>query len=200
MAGRPSKQEAETGGRERLLAAAARLFAAKGYAATSVRDILKAAKVTAPVLYYHFGNKEGIFLALAREGVEKLNAAFAAAVERTGTAAEKVRAFCRAGAAVRREFEDLAWVVEAALSGPPNAAPRLNIRGVVADTLRRLGEVIDTGVASGEFRPCDSEHVALALMGAVEMVARPRLRDLSTAKLDKQLEGMISVILAGLSA
>ena len=57
MAGRPTKRESENGGRERLLAAAAKLFAAKGYAATTVRDILRAAKVTAPVLYHHFGSK-----------------------------------------------------------------------------------------------------------------------------------------------
>ena len=199
MPTRKGKREHDIGGRERLQAAALRLFAAKGYAATTVRDILRAAGVTAPVLYYHFGNKEGLFLALAREGLGKLNAALGAAAGQTGTAADRVRAFCRAATAVRQEFEDLAGVVEAVLSGPPKGAPRLNVRSIFANMMRRLTELISAGVETGEFRPCDPEPVALALLGAVEMVARLRLRGLSTVRLADQLEGMMSVILAGLT-
>lgn len=44
--------------------AAARLFAARGYDATSVREIVAAAGVTKPSLYYHFGSKEGLAQAL----------------------------------------------------------------------------------------------------------------------------------------
>ena len=43
---------------------AARLFAAQGYDATSVREIVEAAGVTKPTLYYHFGSKEGLAQAL----------------------------------------------------------------------------------------------------------------------------------------
>ncbi len=54
------------GVRERLLQVATDLFVAKGYASTSVREIVEAAGVTKPTLYYHFESKEGIFLALMR--------------------------------------------------------------------------------------------------------------------------------------
>lgn len=43
---------------------AARLFAARGYDATSVREIVAAAGVTKPTLYYHFGSKGGLGQAL----------------------------------------------------------------------------------------------------------------------------------------
>lgn len=43
---------------------AAQLFAARGYDATSVREIVAAAGVTKPTLYYHFGSKEGLAQAL----------------------------------------------------------------------------------------------------------------------------------------
>jgi AcrR family transcriptional regulator len=39
---------------------AARLFAAQGYDATSVREIVEKAGVTKPTLYYYFGSKEGL--------------------------------------------------------------------------------------------------------------------------------------------
>ena len=43
---------------------AARLFADRGYDATSVREIVEAAGVTKPTLYYHFGSKQGLAEAL----------------------------------------------------------------------------------------------------------------------------------------
>lgn len=45
---------------QHLSQVAARLFAERGYDATSVREIVEAAGVTKPTLYYHFGSKEGL--------------------------------------------------------------------------------------------------------------------------------------------
>lgn len=45
---------------EQILQAAAKLFAQKGYEATSTREIMEAAGVTKPMLYYYFGSKEGL--------------------------------------------------------------------------------------------------------------------------------------------
>ena len=44
----------------KLLEAAVRLFAHKGYPATSTREIVEAAGVTKPMLYYYFQSKEGL--------------------------------------------------------------------------------------------------------------------------------------------
>jgi AcrR family transcriptional regulator len=44
--------------------AAARLFARRGYDATSVREIVEAAGVAKPTLYYYFRSKEGLAQAL----------------------------------------------------------------------------------------------------------------------------------------
>ena len=73
------RKEAEAGGdaRERLLSGATALFASKGYAATTVREIVERAGVTKPVLYYYFRSKEGIYLDLMREPFSE----FAALVE-----------------------------------------------------------------------------------------------------------------------
>ncbi|MBI3875974.1 MAG: TetR/AcrR family transcriptional regulator [Verrucomicrobia bacterium] len=50
--------------RLRILDAALRFFANHGYAGTSVQDIVSAARVTKPVLYYYFQSKAGLFQAL----------------------------------------------------------------------------------------------------------------------------------------
>lgn len=48
-------------GRELLLVAARRVFAEKGYSSAGVREIARAAGVTEPSLYWHFGSKQGLF-------------------------------------------------------------------------------------------------------------------------------------------
>ncbi len=190
----------DVGGRERVLRAALRLFATKGYAATTVRDILRAAGVTAPVLYYHFGSKEGVFLALAREGAQRFDAALEKALRPAGTAEERIRGYCRASATVRREHPNLARIVERILSGPPKAAPRFDLHGAIASSVRRLEELVREGTEREEFRRCDPRDAALALLGAVEITTRSHIFRALIPDPQDQLEGMLSVILLGLKA
>ena len=55
---------------ERILAAALRLFAARGYEAVGVQELAEAAGVTKPPLYHHFGSKEGVLEALVHGHAE----------------------------------------------------------------------------------------------------------------------------------
>ncbi|HSH70021.1 MAG TPA: CerR family C-terminal domain-containing protein [Deferrisomatales bacterium] len=58
-----SKEEPNpTGTRARLLAAAERLFADRGYDGTSVRDVTEAAGANVAAVNYHFGGKERLYL------------------------------------------------------------------------------------------------------------------------------------------
>jgi AcrR family transcriptional regulator len=50
--------------REQLLDVALRLFAARGFAATTMDDIAAAAGVTKPLLYQHFASKRALYLEL----------------------------------------------------------------------------------------------------------------------------------------
>ena len=56
-----------TDSRQRIVDAAEELFAEKGYHGASVREIVRRAEVTSPMLYYHFGSKEDLLAALLRE-------------------------------------------------------------------------------------------------------------------------------------
>lgn len=56
---------------EQLLNVAEVLFAEYGYDGTSIERIAKAAGITRPVVYDHFGSKEGIYLACVRRAHER---------------------------------------------------------------------------------------------------------------------------------
>lgn len=50
--------------RNKLIDAATRLFALKGYAAVSIRELAQAAAVNSALINYHFGGKDGLYLAV----------------------------------------------------------------------------------------------------------------------------------------
>ena len=58
--------------RENILACALDLFYAKGYDAVGTQEIVKAAGVTKPTMYYYFGSKAGLLEALLKEHFEEL--------------------------------------------------------------------------------------------------------------------------------
>ena len=198
------RRSAETvgpgGGRERLLEAALRLFASKGYAATSVRDIVSAAGVTAPSLYHHFGNKEGLFLAIVRASQLRVEAVQREVLAGGGTAAVRIVRLSRAYVALRLEFADFAWAVVRIVAGPRKAAPRFDFRALGLKKIRQFERLVEEGVASGEFGPCTPRHVALALAGAIEMASRLHLLHSSAGGSDGALDGMVAVILSGITA
>ncbi|RJP18392.1 MAG: TetR/AcrR family transcriptional regulator [Candidatus Omnitrophota bacterium] len=53
--------------RSHIASVATKLFAHQGFDGTSVRDIVEAAGVTKPVLYYYFKSKEDLFVTLIHE-------------------------------------------------------------------------------------------------------------------------------------
>ena len=66
--------------RERLLTAAMRCFAAKGYAGTSIRDIASTAGVATGLLYAHFDSKDTLLLSVFAQSMQQVQATFAAAL------------------------------------------------------------------------------------------------------------------------
>jgi AcrR family transcriptional regulator len=70
--------------REQLLSVARELFAAKGFDGTSVEEIAARAQVSKPVVYEHFGGKEGVYAVIVDREVQRLTAALTGALDAGG--------------------------------------------------------------------------------------------------------------------
>lgn len=88
-----SREDLET--RARLLNAASRLFAERGYARVTVRDICKKARANVAAVNYHFGGKDGLYRAVMRHAMDTMQATteVARAAGRDLPAAERIRAY-----------------------------------------------------------------------------------------------------------
>lgn len=82
----PKKEAVRADGidrRARLLAVAAELFATKGYAATTVRDIADNSGILAGSIYHHFSSKEAMLDEILRDFLSRLYERFSE-IERQG--------------------------------------------------------------------------------------------------------------------
>ncbi len=69
--------------REQLIAIARRLFAAKGFESVTVEEIAAKADVSKPVVYEHFGGKEGLYAVIVDREMNDLLLAISAALNPT---------------------------------------------------------------------------------------------------------------------
>jgi len=176
MAKRERKVAAAGGDvRDRLLSGATGLFASKGYAATTVREIVERAGVTKPVLYYYFGSKEGIYLDLMREPFSK----FAALVEETllpaGSVRERLFRLCLQVYDLFIENLDAARVMYSIYYGPPQGAPFIDFDAYHHRFQEAVLQVLREGIRDGEFRPVDLYDAMWAVIGTVNVAMEVEL-------------------------
>ena len=177
--------------RNRLLNAAVHVFGRKGYAGASVREIVELAGVTKPALYYHFGSKEGVLLAILAQAHEQLAHALDQAVARPGSARQRIVALCEAIYDLFEQNVPIARVAHAVFLGPPDLAPAFDVAVFEAALRRALERIVAEGQAAGEFRAGPTSDIALAVMcileGCNDRQLHPAFRPVGTDVLGRVL-------------
>ena len=77
--------------REQLIEVASKLFAERGYEATTTKEIARAAGVTEPILYRHFKGKQQLFVAIVRVKSERTFADWRELIGSEGNPAVQIR-------------------------------------------------------------------------------------------------------------
>ena len=68
---------------ERILQTAHQLFMERGYVGVSINDVVQAAGITKPTLYYHFADKEALYAAVAEHALQLMGQELRAEVSNT---------------------------------------------------------------------------------------------------------------------
>jgi AcrR family transcriptional regulator len=110
-----------TGAADHLCRTALKLFARKGYASTSVNEIVEAAGVTKPMLYYYFGSKERLARRIVVEPAERMAETLESLASSGLSYREQQIAWLRAHFEFCRENPDRARFVFALYFGPLGA-------------------------------------------------------------------------------
>jgi len=128
--------------RTQLLAAADRVVQREGSAA-SMNVIAAEAGITKPILYRHFGDKGGLYRALAERYIDTLLERLRAALLTRGGLRARTQATVEAYlAAVEEQPQVYRFLVERAAAEEPD------VRGQVVGFVRRFGDELAAGIAS----------------------------------------------------
>ena len=185
--------------RQRLLDAAEQVFAEKGYHGAVVDDIIRASDSSKGGFYFHFPNKQGIFLALIDALVPKLAAAVDHAI------ADEADPVAQMDAALRTVLETFSrhrrlskiLLVEAVGLGHGFDEKLMRTRGYFAAMIQGY---LDRAVAAGAIAPMDTETVAWAWFGAINEIVVRWLVMGRPARLDQVLPQLRALLLRSVGA
>jgi TetR/AcrR family transcriptional regulator, fatty acid metabolism regulator protein len=154
--------------RQRILAAAARVFARHGYEASPVGDVAKEAGVAYGLVYHYFGSKDALLEAVFREQWGRLLAAVALAEETGETAPEQLALVVKIVLRTWRDDPDLVRLLVREITRSPHIQDELDEIGQAFASLERI---VHRGQDEGTFRrELDARLAAWMLYGALEEV------------------------------
>jgi AcrR family transcriptional regulator len=201
----PAGGDAET--RERLLAAAHRVFLRQGTAKARTQEIAKEAGVNKALLHYYYGTKAALADAVfAHHAQRLLPTMFGILADPARSIADKVHDLVREQIAFQRANPYLAGFLAAELHAEPDRIRRL-MTAHGAPPHPALQQQIDQAAAAGQIRPIPAVQLVLTIMGATLMpfIMRPMLGpyfglegDAFDAFLDERVRVLPSLILDGL--
>lgn len=188
--------------RDRLLIAATEVFAANGYLATRVSDIVKAAGVAQGTFYLYFASKRAIFEHLidtffSRLLADTLETYGSREVASPEEVIERARLVWRTVLQRCRQEREL---VTLALRETGAAGPEVLAR-LQANYQRVIGgeaAAIAAGITRGLFRPVDPHLAAWAIVGMLERAVHYAVLVEGQADVDQMAEDLVRLELGGL--
>jgi len=191
---------APEGGRDMrgaIVAAAAELFAERGYGATSVREVVERAGCKKPTLYYYFENKERLFLEVIGDSVAELNGIVSAQLDSAGGVRQRLLRALRGYLSHVQAHPTVLRLLMTAERHPEQGQPFYDFDALRQEHVDTLRAIFETGVAAGELRAdLDLEEAVLALFGMLDhrlvlfLHGRPLPTDMAERVLDLFFHGV----------
>jgi AcrR family transcriptional regulator len=155
---------------ERILQAASRMFAEKGFANISVREICRETGTTAPVIYYYFGNKRGLFDAVARRQISMAD--FIQELSKASRAKDSRKGLESFISTYLSSFPEHSFNIGLYMRDSATL-DKLSAQ-IASDDLERIrslaAELVDRAISEGVFRKTDSNLAAECLLGMLNRV------------------------------
>lgn len=194
--------------RNRILEAARKLFLEKGFEAANLDEVAQRAGVAKGTIYRYFDSKAELYVeVLVWNGdafVERMRQTLDPALSPPEQILETGRFYVR-HYAEHPEYFRIFWAVENQRMIGELPEPLLE---VVWDLWKRClaiaVEIIENGVKSGVFRPCDPWETASLLWvlanGLIQTESDPHRRELRHSTLEQLIDDAFSLVVRGMSA
>jgi AcrR family transcriptional regulator len=183
-----------------ILAAAAAVFAEKGFANAGINDIVRASGLSKGGVYWHFASKDEIVTAIFNQFFEEQLSALEILITQMDlSATEKLLQLAReSGQGIEALAAHFPSSLEFYALAARNEALRMRLAhyfGRYEDMIRR---VIEQGIAAGEWRPVDTGATAQAVIALFEGVLLVNSVLPATVSLETRLASALMLLIEGL--
>ena len=168
MAERAQRRLTAAARRAQLIDVGRAVFARRGYDATSVEEIAEHAKVSKPIIYEHFGGKEGLYAVVVDREMEYVVRRIAEAIS-SGSPRERVERAALAFLTYVRDHRDGFAVLA---HGAPVASATGGMSSLLNDVAERVGDIFAATFKDAGYDPKAAPIYAHALIGMVTSVGQ----------------------------
>jgi AcrR family transcriptional regulator len=166
--------------REQLLDIGRELFGQKGYEATSIEEIAARAEVSKPVVYEHFGGKDGLYAVVVDREMQLLLDRFTSALSLPGHPRQLLE---RAALALLEYIEDDTEGFRVLTrDAPPVTSGVGSFSSLIGEVARKVEHILAGQFAERGYDPHLAELYSQALVGMVALVGQWWLDNRSPGK------------------
>lgn len=174
--------------RRRILHAAVRVFAEKGYHGCRIADVARAAGVAYGLVYHYFQNKDELLESVFDEQWSIFIGALSSVDAGPGTADEKIAAMLGFVFDVYKTAPAAVRVLMLEVTHTPQGLRAGSTRETFERAVRLIAGVVRQGQERGELRPQDPLVAATALLGAMELTLSGMVMGLIPASTEEEID------------
>lgn len=186
--------------RQQILEAAMNCFSRKGYYPSSMDDIAAELSFSKALIYYYFKTKRDIFLAILENWVQESTNAWEMMFSSEDEITTQLRRGLEYGIQLLIQSKDLSRIeFEFYAETGRDIEVRQAIQSVFAKFRAEFKNLLEAGIANGEFRPVNTEALSAVLFGtyeglAIQAAVEPDMLDWSAV-----LESLFDMTMQGIS-
>ncbi|KIQ19842.1 TetR family transcriptional regulator [Rhodococcus sp. Leaf7] len=164
--------------RAQLIEIGRALFAERGYEATSIEEIAQRAQVSKPVVYEHFGGKEGLYAVVVDREMSTLLSMITSSLTENRS---RIRVE-RVALALLTYVEERSDGFRILVRDSPVAAAEGTYSSLLNDAVGQVGHILAGDFSRRDIDPANAQLYAQALVGMVSMTAQWWLDERSPSK------------------
>ena len=192
----------EKDSRTKLIEAAIPLFAQKGLAGVSIRELAEGAKVNSALISYHFGGKDGLYLGALEELFSPATTLLNAFEELEASPPERIQYYAKAVLSVHKKSPYLIRFVHSELTNPTFAL-KIVVEKYISRIYQFVYQSFADGVTEGYFNSdLDPTYATISLAGIMNFyfIMRPITKEFLAANInhdEKYVTQAVNIYLNG---
>lgn len=183
--------------KRRIFECSMKLFAEKGYDATSVEEITAVSGIAKGTLYYHFEKKEDILNMLLEEGMKLLKNSIEIKIKDCNNCIDKIKAVILVQVKVTVKYENFINLIFSQIWGKEEKNEKC--RKCVFEYIKILENIISEGIEKGEFYDGNVQALAAGIFGVTCSSLIYRMKIGEETDIEHVYNGFVDTVVRGLS-